>query len=53
MPNIDELNARRGRGAVTINVNSQLATKSEVGQAVTDALRAYNRTAGPAQFEIA
>jgi hypothetical protein len=53
MPNIDELNARRGNGAVTINVNSQLATKSEVGQAVTDALRAYNRTAGPAQFEIA
>jgi hypothetical protein len=53
MPNIDELNARRGGGAVTINVNSQLATKSEVGQAVTDALRAYNRTAGPAQFEIA
>ena len=42
----------RGGGAVTINVNSQLATKSEVGQAVTDALRAYNRTAGPAQFEI-
>lgn len=53
MPNIDELNARRNGGAVTINVNSQLATKSEVGQAVTDALRAYNRTAGPAQFEIA
>ena len=40
-------------GAVTINVNSQLATKSEVGQAVTDALRAYNRTAGPLQIEIA
>jgi len=37
----------RGRdGGVTINVNSQLATKSEVEQAVTDALRAYNRTAG-------
>ena len=53
MPNIAELDARRGGGAVTINVNSQLATKSEVGQAVTDALRAYNRTAGPAQFEIA
>lgn len=42
-----------GNGAVTINVNSQLATKSEVGQAVTDALRAYNRTAGPLQIEIA
>ena len=42
-----------GGGGVTINVNSQLATKSEVGQAVTDALRAYNRTAGPLQIEIA
>jgi hypothetical protein len=42
-----------GGGGVTINVNSQLATKSEVGQAVTDALRAYNRTAGPLQLEIA
>ena len=45
--NIDELNGRRGYSPpVVINVNSQLATKSEVGQAVTDALRAYNRTAG-------
>lgn len=42
-----------GNSGVTINVNSQLATKSEVGQAVTDALRAYNRTAGPLQIEIA
>ena len=42
-----------GGGGVTINVNSQLATKSEVGQAVTDALRAYNRTSGPLQLEIA
>jgi hypothetical protein len=52
MPNIDELNSRRGGGAVTINVNSQLATKSEIGQAVTDGMRAYNRAAGPANFDV-
>jgi hypothetical protein len=52
MPNIDELNSRRGNGAVTINVNSQLATKSEIGRAVTDGMRAYNRAAGPANFDV-
>jgi hypothetical protein len=52
MPNIDELNSRRGGGAVTINVNSQLATKSEIGRAVTDGMRAYNRAAGPANFDV-
>ena len=45
-PSIVPGNIRGRDGGVTINVNSQLATKSEVGQAVTDALRAYNRTAG-------
>ena len=45
-PSLVPGNIRGGNGGVTINVNSQLATKSEVGQAVTDALRAYNRTAG-------
>jgi len=52
MPNIDELNARRNGGAVTINVNSQLATKSEIGRAVIDGMRAYNRAAGPANFDV-
>jgi hypothetical protein len=52
MPNIDELNSRRGGGAVTINVNSQLATKAEIGRAVTDGMRAYNRAAGPANFDV-
>ena len=51
MPNIDELNSRRGGGAVTINVNSQLATKAEIGRAVTDGMRAFNRAAGPANFD--
>ena len=39
-------------GGVTINVNSQLATKAEVGEAVNDALRAYNRLSGPLQLQI-
>ena len=40
-------------GNVTINVNSELATKAEVGEAVNDALRAYNRLSGPLQLQIA
>jgi hypothetical protein len=40
-------------GNVTINVNSQLATKAEIGEAVTDSLRAYNRLSGPLQLQIA
>jgi len=40
-------------GNVTINVNSQLATKGEVGEAINDALRAYNRLSGPLQLQIA
>jgi hypothetical protein len=49
-PSIVPGNIRGRDGGVTINVNSQLATKSEVGQAVTDALRADNRTAGYVEF---
>ena len=39
-------------GGLTINVNSQMATKAEVGRAVTDALRAFNRMSGPAQVAV-
>ena len=42
-----------GPGGVTINVNSQLATKAEIGEAVNNALIAYNRVSGPLQLEIA
>ena len=42
-----------GEGGVTINVNSQLATKAEIGEAVNNALIAYNRLSGPLQLEIA
>jgi hypothetical protein len=43
----------RPLGNVTINVASQLATKAEVGEAINDALRAYNRLSGPLQLQIA
>ena len=43
----------RPLGDITINVASQLATKAEVGEAVNDALRAYNRLSGPLQLQIA
>lgn len=42
----------RPLGDITINVNSQLATKGEVGEAVNDALRAYNRLSGPLDLQI-
>ena len=42
-----------GPGGITINVNSQLATKAEIGEAVNNALIAYNRVSGPLQLEIA
>ncbi|CAB4163028.1 hypothetical protein UFOVP795_4 [uncultured Caudovirales phage] len=42
-----------GSGGITINVNSQLATKAEVGRAIEDSLRALTRVSGPLQLEIA
>jgi hypothetical protein len=38
---------------VTININGGINTSAEIGQAVVDSLRAYNRSAGPARVEIA
>lgn len=37
---------------VTINVNGGLSTSAEIGQAVVDSIRAYNRSAGPARIEV-
>jgi hypothetical protein len=37
---------------ITINVNGGLATSAEIGQAVVDSIRAYNRSAGPARIEV-
>jgi len=40
-------------GGVTVNVTGGLATSAEIGQAVVNALRAYNRSAGPANIQVA
>jgi hypothetical protein len=48
-----ELDERRGIGATTINVTGGLATTAEVAVAVNNALLAYNRLAGPSQFQVA
>jgi hypothetical protein len=40
-------------GGVTINVTGGLATSAEIGQSVVNALRAYSRTAGPLQLQVA
>jgi hypothetical protein len=48
-----ELDERRGIGSTTINVTGGLATTAEVAVAVNNALLAYNRLAGPSQFQVA
>ena len=40
-------------GGITINVNGGLSTSAEIGQAVVNALRAYSRSAGPLQLQVA
>ena len=40
-------------GGVTINVTGGLATSAEIGQSVVNALRAYSRSAGPLELNIA
>jgi len=37
---------------VIINVTGGLATSAEIGQAVVDSIRAYNRATGPARIEV-
>jgi flagellar hook-basal body complex protein FliE len=44
---------RMGGGSVTVNVTGGLATSAEIGQSVVNALRAYSRTAGPLQLNVA
>jgi len=36
-----------------VNVTGGLATSSEIGQAIVNAIRAYNRSAGPANIQVA
>jgi len=40
-------------GVVTINVTGGLATSAEIGESVVNALRAYSRSAGPLQLQVA
>lgn len=47
------LDRMRSGGGVTVNVNGGLATSAEIGEAVVNAIRAYTRSAGPAQLQIA
>jgi len=47
------LNRGMGAGSITVNVMGGLATSAEIGQAVVNAIRAYNRSAGPAQIAVA
>jgi hypothetical protein len=42
-----------GGGGITVNVMGGLATSAEIGQAVVNAIRAYNRSAGPANIAVA
>jgi hypothetical protein len=38
---------------VNVNVMGGLSTSAEIGQAVVNAIRAYNRSAGPANIAVA
>jgi hypothetical protein len=49
---LSKMNAGGG-GDVNINVTGGLATSAEIGQAITNALRAYSRSAGPLALNIA
>jgi hypothetical protein len=48
---LDRLNSMGG--GVTINVTGGLATSAEIGESVVNALRAYSRSAGPLQLQVA
>ncbi len=37
---------------ITINVSGGISTSAEIGQAVVDSIRAYNRSSGPARIEV-
>jgi ElaB/YqjD/DUF883 family membrane-anchored ribosome-binding protein len=47
------LDRMKNNGGITVNVTGGLATSAEIGQAVVNAIRAYNRSAGPANIQVA
>jgi hypothetical protein len=50
---IAERIAARDSGGVTINVSGGISTSAEIGESVVNAIRAYNRAAGPANIAVA
>jgi hypothetical protein len=44
---------KMGGGDIIINVTGGLATSAEIGESVVNALRAYSRSAGPLQLQVA
>ena len=42
-----------GSGALTVNVQGGISASAEIGEAVVNAIRAYNRAAGPANIAVA
>lgn len=50
---IQEHMAMRGASPVNINVTGGLSTSAEIGESVVNALRAYSRSAGPLQLQVA
>jgi hypothetical protein len=49
---LDKL-GKMGGGDIIINVTGGLATSAEIGESVVNALRAYSRSAGPLQLQVA
>jgi hypothetical protein len=47
------LDRMQNGGGITINVTGGLATSAEIGESVVNALRAYSRSAGPLQLQVA
>jgi hypothetical protein len=47
------LDRMQSSGGITINVTGGLATSAEIGESVVNALRAYSRSAGPLQLQVA
>ena len=49
---IQERIADRESQPININITGGLATSAEIGRAVTDSLKAYNRQSGPLEIEV-
>jgi hypothetical protein len=45
-------NAMLERGGITVNINGGLATSAELGRAVIDNVKAFNRAYGPAAIDV-